>query len=96
MENGFISLSRMSEKYGLVVGEILINESPLLANEEVNFAKSRLDCRTLCKKLSFIPKVLEFYFKFYAFWSKKFNERVGNKFDISAGKVTEPSMLIFF
>lgn len=34
MKNGFISLSRMSEKYGLVVGEILINESPLLANEE--------------------------------------------------------------
>lgn len=34
-------------------------------------------------KLAFIPKVPEFYFKFYAFWNKKFNEHVGIKFDIS-------------
>lgn len=32
--DGFISLSRMNEKYGLIVREILINESPLLDYED--------------------------------------------------------------
>lgn len=66
--DGFISLSRMNEKYGLAVRKILINESPLLGNEDGQLREKSLG---IMRETSFYSESTGILFQILRFLEQK-------------------------